>query len=97
MLYRRHIISFKEFRPTYLYCSKSSWYVAGDKPLKAVLFDEKGFVNLEGATKPQIKTSNGAVVKIMPMVICDSDMNILKSQIMIEINGIMGREGVGVI
>ena len=66
--------------------------------MKAVLFDGAGSVKLGDVPKPDIETdSKDALVRITTSSICGSDVGILRGKIVLEENGIMGHEGVGVV
>jgi threonine dehydrogenase-like Zn-dependent dehydrogenase len=65
--------------------------------MKAVVFDGKGSVKVTDMPKPDLQESKDALVRITHSSICGSDLNILRGKIVLEENGIMGHEGVGVV
>lgn len=65
--------------------------------MKVVLFDGAGSVRVGDVPKPEIMAPKDAIIRITQSSICGSDLNILSGKIVLEENGMIGHEGVGVV
>jgi alcohol dehydrogenase len=65
--------------------------------MKAVLFEKVGSVKLGDVPKPDLQNAQDALIKVTHTSICGTDLHILKGQIPVDENTIIGHEVVGVV